>query len=112
MQFRLKVASIVCFGVVFLCLLFQGVTRLIGFVHIFGQHAGIAITQDEVLDLHTANTPDTRTQHIPKIIHQIFHNWHDPGNSTLPSDWQDVRQTCIDHNPDWEHRVSGIRFAL
>lgn len=28
--------------------------------------------------------PDTRIQEIPKADHQVFHDWRDPGNDTIP----------------------------
>jgi hypothetical protein len=28
-----------------------------------------------------------------------------PGNDTLPADMAEMRQTCIDTNPDFEHKV-------
>jgi hypothetical protein len=43
---------------------------------------------------------------IPRIIHQVFHNWKDPGNETLPADWEAVRMTCVEKNKDWEYMVS------
>jgi hypothetical protein len=46
--------------------------------------------------------PDARPQLIPKIIHQIFHDWR---NQSMPSDWEQLRQTCIDLNEDWEYMV-------
>ncbi len=80
------------------------ISRLLFFKSIFFQHAGIALTQPQVAA--AASTPnDARTQHIPKIIHQIYHNWHQPGNDTLPSHWATVRQQCVDLNPDFEFRV-------
>lgn len=82
------------------------VARLLVFKQIFFQHSGIAITQTQVAELFDYDK-ETRAQLIPKIIHQVFHNWHDPGNDTLPSDWRDVRQTCIDTNPDWEYNVGN-----
>ena len=81
------------------------ITRLLVFKQIFFQHSGIPITQTHVADLYGGHD-ETRPQLIPKIIHQVFHNWHDRGNDTLPSDWQEVRQTCIDTNPEWEYNVS------
>lgn len=47
----------------------------------------------------------TREEHIPRIIHQVFHNWRDPGNETIPSDWDEVRKGCQDKNPGWEYHV-------
>jgi mannosyltransferase OCH1-like enzyme len=80
--------------------------RVYFFVHIFMPHSGIALTQEEVELAHNSSTlPDPRPQHIPKLIHQIFHNWRDPANDTLPADWESVRQTCIAHNPGWDYKL-------
>ena len=81
------------------------ISHLTTFIHIFFQHAGITLTQLEAAEAFTNDPGNTRTQHIPKIIHQVFHNWRQPGNDTLPADWTKVRQTCIDHNPGWEYKV-------
>jgi inositol phosphorylceramide mannosyltransferase catalytic subunit len=80
-------------------------SRIRSFVHIFGAHAGIAITQEEVEIAHNSTTPDPRAQVVPKIIHQIFHNWKQPGNETLPADWEERRQSCVKLHPKWEYRV-------
>lgn len=106
MQIRLKVACIASLSIIGLLVLVQAGLRTSRFIHIFGSHAGVALTQQQILDAHTGSTPDERPQVVPKIIHQIFHNWKNPGNNTLPADWEKVRQTCIEHNPDWEYRVS------
>lgn len=79
-------------------------SRLLVFKQIFFAHAGIAITQPEVVAAYpgiAAKNP----QHIPKIIHQVFHNWKVPGNDTLPAGWAETRQTCIDLNPHFEIKV-------
>lgn len=74
----------------------------IKFARIFAEHSGISITQNEVALAHNATVPDARPQLIPKIIHQIFHDWR---NQSMPSDWEQLRQTCIDLNEDWEYMV-------
>jgi mannosyltransferase OCH1-like enzyme len=76
------------------------ISRLVSFIQIFLEHTGIAITQDEIMNSHL--TPNSRQQYIPKIIHQVFHDWN---NQSMPEDWKNVRQTCIDLNPGWEHKV-------
>ncbi|KAF4622718.1 hypothetical protein G7Y89_g14311 [Cudoniella acicularis] len=86
-------------------------SRIAGFVHLFFEHAGIAITQEEAAIAHNSTTPDPRPQVIPKIIHQVYHNWHDPSNETLPSDWDELRQSCINLNPDWEYKVCGFKVV-
>ena len=77
-------------------------TRLVFFVQLFFEHAGIAITQQEIAAAHAATTPDERPALIPKIIHQVFHDWRD---ESMPPDWDEVRHTCIDLNKDWEYKV-------
>jgi inositol phosphorylceramide mannosyltransferase catalytic subunit len=79
------------------------VYRIAGFASLFFEHSGIAITQDAILAAHSGKTPEARPQVIPKIIHHVFHDWH---NESMPKDWDDVRQTCINLNPDWEYKVS------
>ncbi|MCJ1286152.1 hypothetical protein MMC26_005497 [Xylographa opegraphella] len=79
-------------------------SRLVAFVQLFFQHSGIAITQNEIADAHPTGSVDARPQLIPKIIHQVFHDWKFH-NQTMPSDWDEVRQTCIDSNKGWEYRL-------
>ncbi|KND88611.1 Mannosyl phosphorylinositol ceramide synthase SUR1 [Tolypocladium ophioglossoides CBS 100239] len=83
------------------------VPRILAFGRIFGAHAGVAMTQQQVLDAYKAALaePDARPKPVPRIIHQVFHNWHDPGNETLPSDWEETRQSCILRHPTWEYKV-------
>ncbi|KAH6684272.1 nucleotide-diphospho-sugar transferase [Halenospora varia] len=80
-------------------------SRAAKFVQLFFEHSGIAITQDEVAAAHNATIPDSRPQLIPKIIHQVYHNWHDPKNETMPADWDELRQSCITLNPGWEYKL-------
>lgn len=82
--------------------------RISAFAQIFlaDSRAGIRVTQSAAAAAHANASEDARPQLIPKILHQVFHNWKDPGNDKkLPADWERVRQTCIDKNPDWEYRV-------
>jgi inositol phosphorylceramide mannosyltransferase catalytic subunit len=99
--------SVIFWAIALLTCLGYIIARLLVFKQIFFEHAGIVITQPQVANAH--NFPDggndTRPQLIPKIIHQVFHNWHDPGNETLPGDWNKVRLTCTDANPDFEYMV-------
>lgn len=92
------VALVLCVG--------YAASRLLAFRQIFFEHAGIPLTQQQVADAYNG-TGDTRTQHIPKIVHQVFHNWNDPGkdNDTLPPDWAEVRQGCMRLNPGFEFKV-------
>lgn len=93
------IALVICLGSV--------ISRLLFFKKLFFEHAGIAVTQEEVAAAYNASG-ETRTQYIPKIVHQVFHNWRDPGNDTLPSDWVAVRQGCIDLNPGFEFKVGAV----
>ncbi|PFH56466.1 hypothetical protein XA68_16467 [Ophiocordyceps unilateralis] len=70
---------------------------------IFGLHAGRALTQEQVLAVYRDGP--RRSRPVPRILHQIFHNWHDPGNETLPADWQAVRESCLALHPTWEHKL-------
>ncbi|KAM7210327.1 family 32 putative glycosyltransferase [Rhypophila decipiens] len=99
--------SAILWGTILLVALWCFATRLWTFRRIFFTHSGIAVTQREAYDLyHNGSWSQTnRTQYIPKIIHQVFHNWDDPNNETLPADWDDVRKTCIDLNPGFEYRL-------
>jgi hypothetical protein len=42
---------------------------------------------------------DQRPALIPKIIHQTYIN------DTIPKQWQEGQQTCIDLHPDYEYKV-------
>jgi mannosyltransferase OCH1-like enzyme len=80
--------------------------KLYSFLTIFfiSHHTGILITQTQALQAHESQNPDTRTQYIPKKIHQVYHDWS--GNNTaIPSDWDEVRKTCQDLNEGWEYTV-------
>jgi inositol phosphorylceramide mannosyltransferase catalytic subunit len=97
---RLAVPVVVVVGALYLA------SRLLSFAQLFGKlgpHAGVEITQSQVVDAH--NATDVRPQLIPKIVHHIFHNWKDPYDDEMPEDWRRMRQTCIDKNPDWDFRV-------
>lgn len=83
------------------------VVRTASFVHIFGQHAGIVLTQVEILEAYESRQPFSHdTAYVPRIIHQIFHNWTDPENEALPIEWSKNRRSCIDLNPGWESWVN------
>lgn len=89
------------------------VLRIVSFVHIFGEHAGSVLTQDEILESYQSRQPFSHdTVYVPRIIHQIFHNWTDPENEALPTEWSSNRKSCIDLNPGWESWVSLLSFAL
>ena len=48
-----------------------------------------------------------RDRVVPKIIHQIYHDWtwH---NGSMPLDWEETRQTCVEMNEGWEFFVSMV----
>ncbi|KAK0720092.1 glycosyltransferase family 32 protein [Lasiosphaeris hirsuta] len=96
--------SVILWGLALLTCLGVGISRLLVFGQIFFDHSGIAIIQPEVAEVYTG-VNETRPQLIPKIIHQVFHNWRSPGNDTLPSDWENVRLTCTNANPGWEYKL-------
>jgi hypothetical protein len=73
-------------------------------VRIFSGHPGLQLTQGQVLEGYQDRDP-TIPAPIPKIIHQVFHNWTDFDNEHVPEDYAAQRQTCIDANPGWDNRV-------
>jgi len=77
--------------------------RVKAFVHIFFEHAGMLVNQEEVLRAYSLG--HTSSPVVPRITHQIFHNWTHPGEETLPEDWNATRQTCLDTNPEWVHHL-------
>ncbi|KAH8881301.1 hypothetical protein GQ53DRAFT_735511 [Thozetella sp. PMI_491] len=96
--------SVVLWLFVFVAFLVYFISHVATFVKIFTAHSGITITQEEMLDAYRKGG-SSRVQHVPKIIHQVFHNWKDPNNDTLPDDWARVRQDCINKNPDYDFKV-------
>lgn len=84
-------------------LLWVSIFHLYNFLCIFSvpePHRGQGLRQSEIVDLHKDH-PE-RPAVVPKIIHQIFHNWKEPGNETLPADWALQRQSCLDLHKDWD----------
>ncbi|KAF4595686.1 Mannosyl phosphorylinositol ceramide synthase SUR1 [Ophiocordyceps camponoti-floridani] len=95
-------------SLVFIAIVFSLVFRVAVSVNrIFGAHAGNALTQEQVRAAAeaAASRGHRRKRPVPRILHQVFHNWHQPGNETLPPDWQAARQTCLDLHPTWEHKL-------
>ncbi|KIM94309.1 hypothetical protein OIDMADRAFT_71161, partial [Oidiodendron maius Zn] len=80
------------------------VSRILAFVQLFFEHSGVAITQQEIASAYAEPGGQQRPQLIPKIIHQVYHDWRHQ-NQLLPSDWDDLRQTCISLNEDWEYML-------
>lgn len=86
-------------------------TRVYYFIQLFKEHSGIAISQTEVA-LAYNTTKDVNDhdykQRIPKIIHQVWHDWSsgdEADNQTMPGDWGVLREGCKKLNPDYEFRV-------
>lgn len=104
MRSRISILAILSFLVILFLL-----SRLYAFVQLFFEHSGIAITQREVALAHSATSPDSRPQYVPKIIHQVFHDWR---NESMPLDWDELRQTCISLNEDWEYKVATYTHPM
>ncbi|KAI1110063.1 nucleotide-diphospho-sugar transferase [Nemania sp. NC0429] len=102
-------------GFLILALLVNFLLGIYNFANLFAffrPHSGVFITQQEILDAY--NTHKTGAHGvlvaepvIPKILHQVFHNWSDPESTTvnMPSDWEAARQSCIATNPEWEYKL-------
>nr|OQO30204.1 hypothetical protein B0A51_01352 [Rachicladosporium sp. CCFEE 5018] len=102
--FTLRVIRI-CVVAVACALFFLLGWRTHRFVQIFFEHPGILLDQPAVLEAHDAAPKDARIAVVPRITHQIFHNWTHPADTTLPADWAATRQTCLDLHPGWEHKL-------
>ena len=89
----------------FLALLFFIGTRLAFFIQIFSKHEGIEISQKEIVDRFGGEGDGDGDGGIPKIIHHVFHNWHEVGNETLREDYRDTREKCRGLNEGWEFKV-------
>ena len=88
---------------------FSGISVYTFFHRIFGPHSGIALTQKEVLQRYGDAQPGD--EKIPRIIHQIYHNWNlsSPASETLPEDWERVSSSCRVLNSGWEYKVRLYR---
>ena len=104
MRFNQRLAIIISLCTATLIGLIIATRGIVKFGHIFGKHPGISVTQQETWDRYHGESKK-ELQPIPKKLHRIFHNWKDPGSNKLPEDWEKIRQTCIDKNPSWEHKV-------
>ena len=105
---RTRLITTLLLSILGFSLLLLIITRVLAFAHIFYGHSGPAMTQEEVLQAYeAANEADgaARKEYIPRIIHQIYHNWKDPSNTTLPADWAAQRQSCIDENPGYKYEL-------
>lgn len=83
--------------------------RVHAFVHLFYTHAGSTVTQPQVAQAYDTRELDVEPR-IPRVIHQIWHNWTDARSEELPGDWLESRRSCVDLNPGWENRVSCDRW--
>lgn len=104
--------SLLFFLLLFLILYFI-TTHLHAFVQLFFTHSGIAITQQEILTASQAPGAESRIQHVPKIIHQVWHDWKHVNNEnasdierSMPADWEEVSRSCREMNQGWEYNVS------
>lgn len=82
-------------------------SRIITFAEIFGlfkPHSGIQITQQDIAAAHKVKT-NPKEPVVPKIIHQIYHNWHDANDDTLRQDWAAARKSCLDLHPGWQYML-------
>jgi mannosyltransferase OCH1-like enzyme len=102
---RLRSPLTVFIAILVLALFALIASRVLHFIRLFGAHSGPLLTQEEVEAAYNGAGHKSRQEYVPRILHQIFHNWADPGNETLPTDWGVTRKTCIDANPDFEYRV-------
>lgn len=81
---------------------------------IFGHHGGFELTQEQAQTAHDLilMTNPHRAPLVPKLVHQIFYNWNDPANETVPSDWNEMRQSIRKFNPDYEYKVRLSQHLL
>jgi inositol phosphorylceramide mannosyltransferase catalytic subunit len=100
----------------FLISLVYSASRIVSFVHLFFEHAGIAITQAEIrntfLRYSTTGGVDPRREWIPRHIHQVWHDWSggNASSEVVPQDWEEVRRTCKALMPDWEYTVCCVAY--
>ncbi|EAQ86333.1 hypothetical protein CHGG_07586 [Chaetomium globosum CBS 148.51] len=100
--------SLVFWAIVLVTLFGYAISRLLFFKSLFFEHAGIRLTQPEVATASVDKAgPEAhpRVQQIPKLVHHVFHNWRVPGNDTLPADWAEIRQNCMNLNPDFDFKL-------
>jgi mannosyltransferase OCH1-like enzyme len=68
---------------------------------LFEDKATYAILRSEI-PAPGSDLIENRTQLIPKIIHQTYIN------SSIPAQWQNGQQSCIDLHQDYEYIVSAL----
>jgi hypothetical protein len=79
-------------------------------IQIFFKHEGIEISQQETVDRFGGEGDGDGG--IPKIIHHVFHNWHEVGNETMREDYRDTREKCRGLNEGWEFKVWLLYCSL
>ena len=110
---RLRLIPTLLTSVSILIFVFFIAPRVHRFVEVFSAHSGTALLPIDIEAAYNdTKSGQTRTQYIPKVIHQIFHNWREPGNETLPPDWDETKETCRVANPDFEHRLWTDKSSL
>ncbi|OAA76195.1 Glycosyltransferase, DXD sugar-binding motif protein [Akanthomyces lecanii RCEF 1005] len=73
------------------------------FLRLFVPHSGYPLNQDQALARFRVQKQQPKN--VPRIIHQVLHNWRQHGNeSELLPEWETQRQSCRDKNPDWEYK--------
>lgn len=91
--------------------IYNSYESVFNFVRLFLPHAGYPLNQDQVLARFKVQKHQTK--HVPRIIHQVYHNWQQYGNgSTMLPEWESQRQSCIERNPDWVYMVRSRWTSL
>ncbi|OAQ98275.1 hypothetical protein LLEC1_03917 [Akanthomyces lecanii] len=73
------------------------------FLRLFVPHSGYPLNQDQALARFRVQKKQSKN--VPRIIHQVLHNWRQHGNeSKLLPEWETQRQSCRDKNPEWEYK--------
>ncbi|KAE8449655.1 hypothetical protein EG329_007985 [Mollisiaceae sp. DMI_Dod_QoI] len=104
--------------ILLLITIFTLTTHLLTFIRIFFSHAGVSVTQEEIMDMYVNGGSGKdgeilgRKEVIPRIIHWVFHDWGDEdgigdgdglndgsglngngnGSVRLPEDWEEARR--------------------
>ncbi|PMB73317.1 Mannosyl phosphorylinositol ceramide synthase SUR1 [Beauveria bassiana] len=74
------------------------------FLRLFVPHTGYPLNQDQALARFKVQKQQPKN--VPRIIHQVLHNWRPLGNdSALLPEWEAQRQSCRDKNPEWEYKL-------
>lgn len=76
---------------------------------VFADHAGLALTQEDVRTAHDLIqlTEPHRPAPVPRLIHQILRDEVGDANNTatFPPEWDEMRQSIFEFNPDYEYTV-------